>query len=128
MKTNFSGKNIDHSIRSVSRVGLKFLAIAASIAIAAIAFTGCAGDYYAAGYGPAYYAPDYGPYYADYGYAGYPYWGTGTFNSGEIITGGVHHRGSFGGHHFAHEWSGGGARAGGGVSQAPADSGGPHRR
>jgi hypothetical protein len=134
MKTNFSGKNIELSIgrnlvdERASRVGLKFLGIAASIAIAAIAFTGCAGDYYVAGYGPGYYAPDYGPYYADYGYGGYPYWGSGPYSSAEIVTGGVRHRVSYGGHHFPQ--GGGGPRSGGhgGVSHAPTGGGAPHRQ
>ncbi|MGH8095026.1 MAG: hypothetical protein ACREIF_16395 [Chthoniobacterales bacterium] len=135
MTTNFSGKNMDRSIGShsvderVSRVGLKFFTTAASIAIAAVAFTGCAGDYYVAGYGPGYYAPDYAPYYGDYGYGGYPYWGPGPYYGAEIITGGVRHRASYGWHHFPHEQGRGGPRGGhAGVSHAPTGGGGPPHR
>lgn len=113
MNTDFLATKIDNAMGNglgherVARVGLKSLIIPALLVVAAMSFSGCAGDYYVAGYGPAYYAPDYGPYYADYGYADYPYWGPGPYYAGEIIVGGVHHRGYYGGHHFVHEWRGG---------------------
>ena len=109
----------------------KFFIGGALLAAAAIGLSGCAdGGGYAAGYGPGYYAPDYGSYYGDYGYAGGPYWGGGGYYGGEIVVGGVRHRGYYGGHHFAHEWSGasraGGVRGGNAVHAAP--SGGGQRR
>jgi hypothetical protein len=133
MKTNFSANNIDNpmcgdlSDERAGRFGFKFLISAALMVIAAVSFTGCAGGYYAAGYGPAYYGPDYGPYYAEYDYGGYPYWGTGAYYGGEIVVGGVHHRGYYGGHHFAHEWGGGHPRVGV-FSHAAARGGGGGRR
>ncbi len=125
MNTDFLANKIDNAMRNVlgnervARVGLKSLIIPALLVVAAMSFSGCAGDYYAVGYGPAYYVPDYGPFYVDYGYADYPYWGPGPYYAGEIIVGGVHHRSHYGGHHFVHEWRGsphGGVR---GVSRAP---------
>jgi hypothetical protein len=133
MKTNFSANNINNAMggdlpdERAGRFGFRLLISAALTVLAAISFTGCAGGYYAAGYGPAYYSPDYGPYYADYVYDGSPYWGTGAYYGGEIVVGGEHHRGYYGGHHFAHEWGGGHAR-GGGPSHAAARGGGGGRR
>jgi hypothetical protein len=87
----------------------KVFMAAALVAAATIGLSGCAdgGGSYAGGYGSRYYAPDYGAYYGDYGYAGNPYWGGGSYYGGEIVVGGVRHRGYYGGHHFAHQWSGG---------------------
>jgi hypothetical protein len=112
----------------------KFFTAGVLLAAAAIGLSGCAdgGGNYAAGYGPGYYAPDYGPYYGDYGYAGNPYWGGGPYSGGEIVVGGVRHRGYYGGHHFAHQWSGGsrggGMRGGNATHVAPSTGGNGNRR
>ena len=141
MKTDFLANNINNTTRGdlsderIARFSLKVLISAASMIVAAISFAGCADGYYAAGYGPAYYAPDYGPYYAEYVYDGSPYWGPGAYYDTDIVIGGVHHHRYYGGHHFAHEWSGAHARAAGvphaaapgGVHAPPAGGGGGRR-
>jgi hypothetical protein len=83
MNTDFLATKIQNAMGNVlgservARVGLKSLIIPALLVVAAMSFSGCAGDYYAAGYGAAYYAPDYGPYYADYGLCGLSLLGPG---------------------------------------------------
>jgi hypothetical protein len=117
MKTDFSGNNIDNTMRGHlrneqgARFGLKLFIIPALLVAAAFGFSGCAQGNYASGYGSSYYAPDYGSYYGDYGYGGDPYWGSGPYSGGEIVVGGTRHRGYYGGHHFTHESSGAGMRS-----------------
>jgi hypothetical protein len=76
----------------------------------ALTYTGCAGEGVAY---DSYYGPSYAGYYSDYGYNGDPYWGGGPYVGGEYVIGGSRHRGYYGGHHFAHDFRGGGVRGNG---------------
>lgn len=77
---------------------------AAALGIACLS-TGCMA--YPGGFSAGYYEPDYSSYYGDYGYSGAPFGDFGGFYGGDIIVGGVHHHGYYGGHHFGHDFHGG---------------------
>ncbi|MDR3401733.1 MAG: hypothetical protein P4L99_04465 [Chthoniobacter sp.] len=78
----------------------------------ALSLGGCAG-YYEPGFTGAYYDPDYAPYYPDYGYNDGLYGGFGAY-TGDVLIGGIHHHGYYGGHHFSHDFHGGGGSFHGG--------------
>jgi hypothetical protein len=92
----------------------------------ALSLGGCAG-YYEPGFTGAYYDPDYAPYYPDYGYNDGLYGGFGAY-TGDVFIGGIHHHGYYGGHHFSHDFHGGGFRSGGGFHGGGFHGGGGHHR
>jgi hypothetical protein len=103
----------------------KSICLALLLGAAALTMNGCAG-YYEPGFGSSYYSPDYGSYYGDYGY-NYAPWDYGAYG-GDILIGGIHHHGYYGGHHFGHDFHGsGGGFHGGGFHGGGGHGGGGHR-
>ena len=97
---------------------------AALLALVLCGLSGCAATGVGVGYSSGYYAPDYTGYYADYGYNGYPWWGSGPYLGGRFVVGGHSHGGYYGGHHFYGGSHGGGARFGGGFHGGGGHGGG----